>query len=58
MFMTIEKVKQLADGTKLVSKGNLPFYKWTDGLYCPLNRHLYPWWNVERNKMPDGLKVI
>lgn len=57
MFMTIEQVKQLADGTELVSKGNIPFYKWADGLYCPVNHHLYTWWNIEFNKMNEGMQT-
>jgi hypothetical protein len=54
--MSIKEMKAHADGT-VFTKNNTPFYKWADGLYCPANHHLYTWWNIEFNKMNEGMQT-
>lgn len=54
--MSIKEMKEYADGT-VFTKNHMPFYKWADGLYCPVNHHLYTWWNIEFNKMNEGMQT-
>lgn len=54
--MSIKEMKAYADGT-VFTKNNTPFYKWADGLYCPVNHHLYTWWNIEFNKMNEEMQT-
>lgn len=52
--MSIQDIKNLADGTILVNKNlkNATFKKRVDGLHCLVNDYLYFWTDV--SEMADG----
>ena len=55
--MNINTIKGLADGTELKSVGGIEFTKHADGIYCPLNNHLYTWINLADGKMLKALDL-
>lgn len=55
--MNINTIKRLADGTELTSVGGIEFTKHADGIYCPLNSHLYTWINLADGKMLKTLEL-
>lgn len=55
--MSLNTIKELADGTELKSAGGIEFTKQADGIYCSLSHHLYNWVELADGKMLKALDL-